>query len=121
MKIRVKGNSIRVRLQQNELTELISNHKLVESTIINTFEIFSCELISAESFSVEFIANILTIQIPSGTLESWASGDEVSLEELWNNGTEKGLKILIEKDFACLSNRPDEDDSDAFPNPNKSC
>jgi len=121
MKLRVKGNSIRLRLQQQELNDLLLNNKIVESTIINAFEIFSYELISGESFSVECIANILSIQIPSDILESWASGEEISIEENWNNGTEQGLRILIEKDFACLTNRLNEDDSDAFPNPNKSC
>jgi hypothetical protein len=29
-------------------------------------------------------------------------------------------RILVVKDFACLKDRPGEDDHDAFPNPKKS-
>jgi hypothetical protein len=36
-------------------------------------------------------------------------------------GDGKTLRILVEKDFACLTKPPHEDDADAFPNPNKSC
>ena len=31
------------------------------------------------------------------------------------------LRVLVEKDFACLTVREGEDDEDAFPNPHESC
>jgi hypothetical protein len=31
------------------------------------------------------------------------------------------LRILVEKDWNCLTPRAGEDDSDSFANPNKSC
>lgn len=31
------------------------------------------------------------------------------------------LRVLIEKDFACLTERVDEDELDNFPNPNVNC
>jgi hypothetical protein len=31
------------------------------------------------------------------------------------------LRIVVEKDFACLTAREGEDESDNFPNPNPTC
>ena len=47
------------------------------------------------------------------TAEEWANSDRVSLV----NKSENGISVLIEKDFQCLHKRPDEDESQNFPNP----
>ena len=64
---------------------------------------------------------ILQIDIPKTEALEWIYSDELSLDEqtLTANGEE--LRILIEKDLQCLTDRPGEDESDAFPNPNKAC
>ena len=47
----------------------------------------------------------------------WANSDEVSLLAHQENNSMNALRLLIEKDFACLITREGEDDSDAYPNP----
>jgi len=46
-----------------------------------------------------------------------AQPDEVSLQAEQPLGDGENLKLLVEKDFRCLSPREGEDDADLFPNP----
>jgi hypothetical protein len=59
---------------------------------------------------VEYGGGRITVSLPEGQARSWAQEDEVGIysEEPW------GLKLSVEKDFQCLDQRPNEDDSDAF-------
>jgi hypothetical protein len=47
----------------------------------------------------------------------WATSEQVSIEA--NEALDDGdsLKILVEKDFACLAPREDEDETDMYPHP----
>jgi hypothetical protein len=58
----------------------------------------------------------MEVHVASDVARAWANGDEVGFE-----GLVGPLRVLVEKDYACLTERPHEDDADAFPNPNKSC
>ena len=50
-------------------------------------------------------------------MRQWAESENVSIasEQLLDDGGQ--LKILVEKDFACLAPREGEDESDMFPHP----
>jgi len=125
MKIRISGNSIRLRLNQTEVAQLIENKSIVETT---SFPVHSG---SAFSYKLSIDANCTSIQakhnqgeiyilLPEKIAVQWAETDQVGMEE--ELALEDGkLRILIEKDFACLTERAHEDDSNAFPNPNLSC
>ena len=63
----------------------------------------------------------IEVHVPVEVAARWAHGADVSLEATQDAGDEQTLRILVEKDFACLTERPHEDDSDAFENPNGSC
>jgi hypothetical protein len=45
----------------------------------------------------------------------------VGFEAEQSTGGSERLRILVEKDWACLTARDGEEDVDAFPNPNVSC
>ncbi len=55
--------------------------------------------------------------LPESDVMQWASTEQVSItaDETLDDG--KLLKILVEKDFTCLTPRDGEDDSDTFPHP----
>ena len=61
--------------------------------------------------------NILTVRLPETMVLAWASTEQVSIagEQLLDDGQK--LSILVEKDFACLVPREDEDESEMFGNP----
>ena len=61
--------------------------------------------------------NVLTVRVPQMDIRRWARSEEISIqsEQLLDDGDH--LKILVEKDFHCLSPREGEDESDMFPHP----
>ena len=46
----------------------------------------------------------------------WASGDQIGIESEQLVDHQASLRILIEKDFACIDGT-DEQNADTFPNP----
>ena len=59
----------------------------------------------------------MTVRLPETTVLAWATTDQVSIrgEQQLEDGATLG--ILVEKDFQCLTEREDEDESDMFPHP----
>ena len=57
------------------------------------------------------------VRLPETAVLAWASSDQVSIdtEQLLDDGAT--LRILVEKDFACLAPREGEDESDMYPHP----
>lgn len=64
-----------------------------------------------------FSDDAVTVRIPENTIVAWASSQQVSIgsEQTLDDG--RLLKILVEKDFACLAPREGEDESDMYPHP----
>lgn len=118
MKLRIKGNSIRLRLSQTDVAQFITNGKFVETVDFGNasepkfyYELLVSEI--AENVRAEFNNGTISVLVPKNTAEDWATGDLVGIASDENSK----LKILIEKDFACLAPREGEDESDNFPHP----
>lgn len=64
-----------------------------------------------------FSDNAVTVRLPESEVLPWATSERVSLqgEQLLDDGST--LDILVEKDFACLTGREDEDEADMYPHP----
>jgi len=64
-----------------------------------------------------FSENEIIVRLPETTVLTWAGSDQVSIsgEQVLDDG--EILKILVEKDFVCLTGRDDEDESDMYPHP----
>lgn len=118
MKLRIKGNSIRLRLTQTDVSKFITDGKLVETVEFgNDSETkFSYELLvseTAENVRAAFNNGTISVLVPKNTAKDWANGESVGIAGDENSK----LKILIEKDFACPAPRLGEDESDNFPHP----
>jgi len=122
VKIRIRGNSIRLRLTQSEVEEFNSKGMVQDSIQFNPSSadtlIYSLEKADCHELKAIYASDINHVKvympIESGT--QWAESEQVGMEnEIHLNG-DKQLKILVEKDFQCLKARPGEDD-DTFPNP----
>lgn len=117
MKLRIKGDSIRLRLTQTEVRQLAETGA-VESTMhiaagaSLTYGIRAADL---PQLAVEGDASEVVLLVPRDWIGPWAESDQVGFDGTQNAGDGRELAILIEKDFACLHKRPDE--LDAFPNP----
>ena len=70
-----------------------------------------------ETMRARFEDNCLYISVPLRDAENWINSEQVSIEAEQSLGDDRSLRILVEKDFTCFSERADEDETDAFPNP----
>ncbi|MEO1262797.1 MAG: hypothetical protein AAFZ15_28575 [Bacteroidota bacterium] len=124
MKIRILGNSIRLRLSQSDVKSLAEKKYVEEKTYFGSTEesvfIYSLEIKDTNEIRAIISANHIQVFIPNKIADNWANSDEISLENYMSIGRGLALRILIEKDFKCGTERG-EDESDLFPNPAESC
>ena len=113
MKLRIKGNTIRLRLTQSEVATLGEGGSVTETTIFSPTAHFEYEVQAREVSAVEaeYQNSRMVIYLPKESARAWAVSNDVGIE-----AEQHQLKIIIEKDFACLSPRGEED-SDTFENP----
>lgn len=121
MKLRTTGRSIRLRLNQDDVRKFAETG-IVEERITfgpSAGSTFGYRLIRSDQSAVtsSFDNGIITIAVPMIEARDWAENDRVGIEAICSNGSSKGLTILIEKDFACLTPRAGDDDKNSFPNP----
>ncbi|MGB0124151.1 MAG: hypothetical protein WA419_05045 [Silvibacterium sp.] len=122
MKLRIKGDSLRLRVSRSEVARLLAGDCL-EETIHFAPEAgakFTYALQQEPSVSrptVQYTVNKVTILIPADQANEWGITDQVGIAENISLGDRGSLALLIEKDFACLD-RSEEDKEDTFPNPN---
>ena len=115
MKLRIRGDSIRLRLTRGEIEKFTAEGEVADSLDLGG-QRFTYALRSAKDsseVSAEFDGGVLRIFIPEADAGSWTDSEQVGIE----NAKGSVPRILIEKDFACLTARPGEDESDMFPNP----
>lgn len=122
MKLRVKGNSLRLRLSQSEVAAVGRGDGVVEQT---TFPggrslVYRLSVAGIDRLAASYRDGSVEITVPSAVAAEWAETSMVSLtgEETLADG--QALKLLVEKDFECIDPKAGEDYSDAFPNPEAS-
>lgn len=121
MKLRIRQNTIRLRLKRGEVDQIASGKSIVEETHFpDSVLTYRLDVSDDDKFSTSFNDNKLVIGVPLSELTQWAKTDQVSIvaeQALEGSGA---LSLLIEKDFSCLApghHRPDEDDDDTYPHP----
>lgn len=113
MKIRINGNSIRLRLAQAEISKLVKHGEVSSDCKIGNNH-FTYKIVSKNvpTMSANFEHQTITIYIPQDLINHWDIDDRIGFD----HSTDE-LYILVEKDFQCLKPRPYEDETDLFPNP----
>jgi hypothetical protein len=121
MKLRIRGDSVRLRLKRGEVDQLAAGISIVQQTHFpGAVLTYRLDVSENGGISATFNNGSLVISLPKSKVLDWASADEVSLhaeQELSGTGA---LSLLIEKDFKCLEpghHRDCEDDEDTFPHP----
>jgi hypothetical protein len=121
MKLRIRGNSIRLRLTQSEIAQFAKTGELEEIVEFGSAKpVLIYKLLAAsddEPIRAQYEDNCLHVLVPKKDAENWINSEQVGIEAMQPLGDDRSLRILIEKDFACLTERADEDETDAFPNP----
>lgn len=121
MKIRIKGNSIRLRLTKSEVERLAAVGHIEEQTkfAANSL-VYILRAVENNELTADFSGNTITVSAPKAFLQSWPGNAVVGLDAKMQLPGTDSLYILIEKDFVCLD-ATTEDQSDNYENPNKSC
>ena len=122
MKLRIKGNSIRLRLSKPEVEKLSAEGMIAEQTsFANSFLIYAIKKeVDGSDIKADFNSNQLTVYIPENLIDHWPFNNVISLDNRLSDGTYPDLYILVEKDFKCIDNSS-EDQSDNYDHPNKIC
>lgn len=114
MKLRIRGNSLRLRITRLELEQLASAGQVVESVPFPGGAELRYTLTvdpAAGTLTAAYGNNVIDVRIPGAAFREWQREDQASLRATGD------LTILVEKDFACLVAREGEDDSNAFAHP----
>ena len=117
MKLRLKGDSVRLRLGPGEVERLVRTGSVAERTRFGPATLgYAVEVSTvAGGVSATFEAGTLRVTVPAAVARRWAgAADEVGIAADQDAGDGRRLTILIEKDFECLHG---EDADEAFPNP----
>ena len=116
MKLRINGNSLRLRLTPEEVSELCENGKAEDICKIGDYQwIYSIVAYDNDQLSVNMINGQVQVNIPKCFTKGWYKNDIVAFEHTDHND----LFILIEKDFKCLQPRTHEQEHHLYPNPAK--
>ncbi len=121
MKLRIFGNSIRLRLSQSEVRRLETEGLVSEKTEFgfdsNDLDYSVRANQELDSPQATFQDHRIRVELPTNWLSGWERDDRVGFNAELPLGNGRVLKLIVEKDFKCLTVRPGEDESDNFPNP----
>lgn len=121
MKLRIKDNTLRLRVSRSDVTRLLAAGR-IDATIH-----FASAPDSKLTYGLEHRANAalstleykpteVVIVIPSTQAHAWANSDQVGIYGVYSLGQGEQLELIVEKDFACLD-LSDADNEDTYPNP----
>jgi hypothetical protein len=123
VKLRIRDNSIRLRLSRGEVDILRDTGLVAARTGFPGGREFQY-VVEGSPASVNpgafFSDNVVTVRLPETAVLAWANSEQVSIvgEQRLDDGVP--LSILVEKDFACLAPRDGEDEADMFAHPEAS-
>ena len=119
MKLRIRDNSVRLRLTRGEVDQLRDSGVVSATTSFPGGREFQYAVESSPAIVTPgaFLSEcVVTVRLPETTVLAWANSDQVSIKGE-QRLDDDSLSILVEKDFTCLVPREGEDDSDMFPHP----
>ena len=127
MKLRIKCDSLRLRLTQGEVRALAERGEVEDRISFPGGTALRYRLRvdgDSDEISAGYARDLIDIRVPGPLCERWCGTDLVTLSasQAMSGGE---LLITVEKDWACLAPREGEDESDNFAHPlagpGKSC
>lgn len=111
MKIRLFGDSVRVRLTQVEV-EALAAGGAIESVIPFAGEALACMIQPSDGpLEAHHASGRITIMVPREGTANWAASMD---EGMYATGR---LRLAIEKDYRCIHKPDSPDNAGTFPNP----
>ncbi len=119
MKLRISGNSIRLRLNQGDVNLLIADGEVIEKLNFpnpsHAFEYRLSVLKSSDVTHVLFDDQKMIFEIPQLEINNWANSNQEGIYKTINIENNEELNLQIEKDYKCL--HKENETTDTFPNP----
>lgn len=122
MKLRIKGNSLRLRLSKSDVAALADNG-MISDQISFGLSMLVYELKAdkeVEKLQTSFSGNTITVLINEVFAKAWKDNEIIGINDAQKIEGGEELKLLVEKDFQCLD-PTHEDQSDNYVNPNSTC
>jgi hypothetical protein len=118
MKLRIYGNSLRLRLSRADIQVFVRTGRIEDAVQFTSDSRLSYALESTRSVDqaqVQYNDASIDVLIPTKVAQQWTGSDQVGI----SFAGEVGPSVLVEKDFRCLHREPGQEynDVDAFPNP----
>ena len=119
MKLRIKGSTLRLRLTQGEVRALGEQGVVEERVPFAPGSALVYRVRSdpaARALTASYRGDVVEVSVPEASAKEWCTSEQVAIagEQQLPEGA---LRITLEKDFACLAPRTDEDESDSYPHP----
>jgi hypothetical protein len=121
VKLRIKGNSLRLRVSRSELARLLAGDRIEETLYFNrstearlTYALESTPAVP--QVGVCYVPHEITVLLPEAQMRAWSGDSQVGVYASIDTGNAETLEISVEKDFACLDGS-DEENLDTFANP----
>jgi hypothetical protein len=121
MKLRIKGDSLRLRIGPSELERLMESGRIEETVHFGLKDdarlTYALEIGDGDELAVRHEGTRVAVVLPPAMARAWAQGNDVGV---YGRFAVSGglLEIVVEKDWACLD-KNDAEDADTFPNPNQ--
>jgi hypothetical protein len=124
MKLRIKGDSLRLRLTQGEVRQLGETGSVEDRVRFGAGAALTYRLkrdVGSSDMRASFANGTVEIRLPEKAALAWCQTDDVTLAGSQPAAADAELRIVVEKDWRCLTAREGEDESDHFENPNQTC
>lgn len=125
MKLRIKGNTLRLRVSRSELARLLRGDRVEDAIQFTaapesrlTYGLHAAE--QSQPVAIVWKPQSVTVLLSEEQMKTWASETEVGVYKAIDLGGAGSLTVAIEKDFACLDGS-DEENADSFVNPRTVC
>jgi hypothetical protein len=121
MKLRINGDSLRLRVGPSEVARLMETG-CIEETVHFGLEAgarltYALEVGGEDPIAVRHAGTRVAVIVPSGSAQVWAEGGDVGMYGSVEVSSGR-LEIAVEKDWACRD-KSEPDNTDTFPNPNQ--
>jgi len=121
MKLRIKGNSLRLRISKSEMVTLVEAGIIEDTIHFSTAPearlTYALQHVAAgPDIRLEYLPQRVEVVLSTEAVKRWASNNEVGIYGTVATAADP-LELLVEKDYACLDG-DNPLDEDAFPNPN---
>lgn len=122
MKLRIKNDSIRLRLAQDEVEKFAAEGRVEDRIRFGPSDgqCLSYTLSRDAAVSVlgaHLSTNCIDVRLPASDADEWTSSKKVGFEVEQDIGGGRTLTIIVEKDFQRLKPRSAEDVEGKFPHP----